>query len=328
VPSLADIQAAFADALLDRTVSVPDFVLGAARRRSDRRFAVYRNNVAAGLVSSLAERFPVVKRLVGDEFFSAMARVYAAAELPRSPLMLYYGETFPTFIESFAPAAPIPYLADVARIEMARGLAYHAADAMPLEVDAFKPLPTDDLGEVRVQLHPSVSIITSNYPIHSIWRINQNPDRFRPISLFAREAVLVVRPCLRVKTLCITHETAAFVSALAAGKTLAEAAGPTAAFESLATLINAKIVIGFGGYSATLLDRRAPAAGDCQRIGSRPDRSGGSIMCAVSAERRPRVIIIDAGFGGFTAAKALANASFDVTLIDQHNYQLFQPLLY
>jgi hypothetical protein len=38
----------------------------------------------------------VVKRLVGDEFFRAIAHVYATAELPRSPVMLYYGETFPS----------------------------------------------------------------------------------------------------------------------------------------------------------------------------------------------------------------------------------------
>src|SRR3954471_18028129 len=41
-----------------------------------------------------------------------------------------------------------------------------------------------------------------------------------------------------------------------------------------------------------------------------------------------RVVIVGAGFGGLSAAKALARAPFDVTLIDQHNYHLFQPLLY
>ena len=43
---------------------------------------------------------------------------------------------------------------------------------------------------------------------------------------------------------------------------------------------------------------------------------------------RPRVVIIGAGFGGLSAAKQLAGAPFDVTVVDQHNYHLFQPLLY
>jgi NADH:ubiquinone reductase (H+-translocating) len=47
----------------------------------------------------------------------------------------------------------------------------------------------------------------------------------------------------------------------------------------------------------------------------------------LSTERR-RVAIIGAGFGGLAAAKTLARAAFDVIVIDQHNYHLFQPLLY
>ncbi len=44
--------------------------------------------------------------------------------------------------------------------------------------------------------------------------------------------------------------------------------------------------------------------------------------------KRPRVIIIGAGFGGLSVAKALANKDVDVSLIDKHNHHLFQPLLY
>jgi NADH dehydrogenase len=43
---------------------------------------------------------------------------------------------------------------------------------------------------------------------------------------------------------------------------------------------------------------------------------------------RPRIVIVGAGFGGLFAARALARAAADVTLIDRHNYHLFQPLLY
>jgi hypothetical protein len=97
-----------------------------------------------------------------------------------------------------------------------------------------------------MRLHPSVSIVTSDYPIHSIWHVNQDLERFVPISPFAREAVLVARPYLRVKTQCITHEIAKFIRALAAGNTLGESIAAATAAESLAALIAARIVIGFG----------------------------------------------------------------------------------
>jgi NADH dehydrogenase len=56
--------------------------------------------------------------------------------------------------------------------------------------------------------------------------------------------------------------------------------------------------------------------------------------CPIEAARRqelaglPKVVIIGAGFGGLTAAKALAKARAHVTLIDRRNHHLFQPLLY
>jgi NADH dehydrogenase len=51
-------------------------------------------------------------------------------------------------------------------------------------------------------------------------------------------------------------------------------------------------------------------------------------MNRTDAAPRPHVVILGAGFGGLSAAAALANSAFDVTLVDQHNYHLFQPLLY
>ncbi|MEY9324474.1 NAD(P)/FAD-dependent oxidoreductase [Sinorhizobium fredii] len=46
------------------------------------------------------------------------------------------------------------------------------------------------------------------------------------------------------------------------------------------------------------------------------------------AERRPRIVILGAGFGGLNAAMSLRRAPVDVTVIDRRNYHLFQPLLY
>lgn len=49
---------------------------------------------------------------------------------------------------------------------------------------------------------------------------------------------------------------------------------------------------------------------------------------APSAEHRPHIVIVGAGFGGLSAAKGLAGVAADVTLIDRKNHHLFQPLLY
>jgi NADH:ubiquinone reductase (H+-translocating) len=48
----------------------------------------------------------------------------------------------------------------------------------------------------------------------------------------------------------------------------------------------------------------------------------------MSSAARPRVVIIGAGFGGLTAARALKSAPVEITLVDRRNFHLFQPLLY
>ncbi|MGB6969134.1 MAG: FAD-dependent oxidoreductase [Methyloceanibacter sp.] len=53
-----------------------------------------------------------------------------------------------------------------------------------------------------------------------------------------------------------------------------------------------------------------------------------SALTRPEAAAHPRVVIVGAGFGGLSAAKELGGTAFEVTLIDQHNYHLFQPLLH
>jgi hypothetical protein len=247
--SLMDAQADFADALLSIGSSVPEGVKGALRGRADRRFAVYRNTVAASLIAALAARFPVVQRLVGVEFFGAMAHEFVVKHPPRSPLLFQYGESFADFIERFAPAAPLPYLADVARLEYLRGCAYHAADAEPLAPSAFAALDGRRLAEFKVRLHPSVFILASDYPVVTIWEANQ-ADSVSPISPRGREAALVSRPFIEVETRRLAPGTDAFLEALKSRSTIGKAVGAGAAAspafsaaEALATLIGANIAV-------------------------------------------------------------------------------------
>jgi NADH dehydrogenase len=51
-------------------------------------------------------------------------------------------------------------------------------------------------------------------------------------------------------------------------------------------------------------------------------------MADTQAAARPRVVVAGAGFGGLTCVRALRNAPVEITLLDQRNHHLFQPLLY
>src|SRR3954453_24008235 len=109
----AQFEMSFADALLNADRPVPCGITAHNAAIPERRFAVYRNNVAVGLRKALQSCFPVVEKSVGEELFPAMALVYLKEQLPGSPQLTTYGNEFPAFIAAFELAVELPYLADV-----------------------------------------------------------------------------------------------------------------------------------------------------------------------------------------------------------------------
>lgn len=185
------MQSAFAAALRDPALPPPGDL--AAPADIAQRFNVYRNNMAFGLARALAAGFPVTERVVGPDFFAAMARDYIRAEPPRSPVLLQYGETLPDFIAGFAPAAGLPYLADVARLEVLRSRVHHAADASALPPAMLARLDAASLQQLRVTLHPACALLRSRHPAATIWAMNSDALPLREIIDWSPEDALVLR---------------------------------------------------------------------------------------------------------------------------------------
>lgn len=220
----AGFEDSFARALLNPQQAVPESIVAEAGTAPARRFAVHRNNFVAGLVKALQARFPVVEKIVGQEFFAAMARAFVAQKPPRTPVLAAYGDEFPAFIAGFAPARALAYLADVARLEAARTRAYHAADAVPVDPSRFATLDPNAVGDIRIDLHPSAAIVRSVHPIVAIWAMNSGERKLAPIEPWHGEDALVIRPHLDVEVRLLPPGAATFLEALGAGRPLREAA--------------------------------------------------------------------------------------------------------
>ncbi len=239
-------QKQFARALLNPSLPVPDGLLRPDGTPATRRFNVYRNNVIVSLTDAIAEGFPVVCKLVGDEFFRFMARHYAAANPPGSPLLFRYGQSFPEFIVQFSSADSVPYLADVARLELARREANHAADAVPLEADCLAAFKADELPHLEFDLIPSMRIVESRFPVLSIWNANLgNGPAEMPAS---GEDVLVARPEMEVEMHRMPPGGAHFLNALLDGTELGHAASLAASVEgfdlasNITTMLQARLI--------------------------------------------------------------------------------------
>lgn len=246
-------QAEFARKLLLREPGLPQGIASHSGARPVKRFNIHRNNVYAGLTECIAARFPVVKRLVGEVFFRALAGEFVEEHPPRSPALLEYGDAFPQFLETFPPLARMPYLCDVARLEWACNVAYNAADAEPMAADALAAVSPENIGITSLLMHPSAQVVASPYPIVSIWETNTRDAEVRRIDdLMPGEIALVVRPRLTVLALKLGPGGDVFFDEISKGSSLTIAANcggwasPAFALtQTLATLLGAGACVGF-----------------------------------------------------------------------------------
>lgn len=223
---LLQTHAAFAHALRDAEAAVPRSIVARATEMATRgRFNVYRNNVYASLVGVLETRFPAVQRLLGEDFFNAMARIFVDQTPPRSPILLYYGREFPEFLATFEPAEDEPYLADVALLEWRMHAARHAADCDALTGVEVARRIDEANGDVVLAFVPAISLVVSPYPVFSLWRANTaDPSEPYPQSFSGSEGVLVTRPALAPEAVRLPNGCGEFISALARGESLQTAA--------------------------------------------------------------------------------------------------------
>ena len=200
-----------------------------------RRLDVHRNHVVAGPVDVLRETFPVVCQLVGNDFFDTMAAAFVRSAPPRSPLLFEYGAGLPAWLPSFEPAAPLPYLADVAQLEWLQQRAAHAADADRPTLEALSAALADAaaLPLLRARLHPSAGVLNSRFAAVSLWRAHQQHDIERALAqvdCHRAEAALVLRDDDDdVCVLPLRAEEAMFIAQLNDGWPLGQAlakAGP------------------------------------------------------------------------------------------------------
>jgi hypothetical protein len=247
---LAQLQRAFSEAILFDSAPVPATIRAASGPAHASRFGVYRNNVFASLINAIAARYPVTRKLLWDDAFNRVAHRYVATEPPRSPVLLHYGESFPQFLRGVGQGVAANYLADIAALEAARTRAYHAADAKPLARDAFTAISPDQWPDLQLELHPSVELLKSAFPVVSVWQANRNGDD-NAIGIWAVECALVARPHLQVEVWPLSVGIYEFLAALAAGQSvgaaISHAASDASDFdlgECFKTLISADIVVG------------------------------------------------------------------------------------
>lgn len=220
--------------------------------------AVHRNTIAMGLINALAASYPTIEQLVGRDWFRACANAYVGAHPPRSPVLALYGETFPEFLSRFAPAAELPYLADVARIDRLWSEAHNARDVACLAPDALARLGSPALFEQRLALHSATRFGYFTNSAVTIWQHHRAAPGGGELQVDgAVEWAVITRPDGAVE--CQRLDLAGFVffERIAGGGTLGEAATAALDIDSGADVAACLARLIAAGAFATLQEDRA-----------------------------------------------------------------------
>ena len=213
-----------ARSLLDPALPVPGGLSPQSESQVRQRFAVYRNNVAVGLVNVLAANFPSTRAILGEENFRIVARNFILAHPPETPVMADYGGAFAEFLAAFPPLAKSPFLADLARLEWLWGRAYHAVDQSPLDAGTLAQTDADVVGASPLVAHPAAALIASSHAVATLFEArNEWPQP--PFDVDEPQAVLVTRPGLEVMVTRLDMPQASFFKALLDGESLSSAIG-------------------------------------------------------------------------------------------------------
>jgi hypothetical protein len=175
MPSLRELQQRFADAAFAPHGTAPEFGV-VPPADGAQRIGIYRTALFANYRNALSASYPVVLRLTGAPFFHAAVDVFVRARPSNSGDLNVYGDAFGDFLADYAPAAALPYLPDVARLEWAQDDAHRARDTLPVPESVLATLaaaPADRLPLLRLALEPSCRLIASPFPVLRIWQVNQ-----------------------------------------------------------------------------------------------------------------------------------------------------------
>ena len=165
MPSLPELQRAFAQDLHNQSAAASAQWISEGRFTAERLFKVYQNNYTLSLSQALADTHPTVDLLLGADFFRQVARGYLESHRSHHGNLHEFGEGFADYLTGLEVLEPHAYLPDVARLDWLCHRVFHAADSQPLSGEELALLPAERYGEARFGFVPASGLLGSDYPL-------------------------------------------------------------------------------------------------------------------------------------------------------------------
>lgn len=171
MPQLGELQQAFAEAIDKGT-----YHAATAAMEADgfalRSVALYRRLIRNNYVQVFKITYPILAQLVGDAYFSTVARGYLTHYPSTSGDLFLYGRHLPVLLQhSEAP----PLLTELARLEWACHEIHHAAESTPVSQAQIQSIASIEPSRVTVRFHEATRLLSFPMPVHRVWLALQ-PD--------------------------------------------------------------------------------------------------------------------------------------------------------
>ncbi len=179
--SLADTQNEFWRALKRCDNNIVTRIHGGERFKPEQRVEVYRTNARSLHVSVLVDVFCVCEKILGNDYFKQIAKNYFNQHPSQSSDLNEYGKAFPKYLQSLILKRPelkeFQYLADLAHLEWNIQKAHFSKDNINLDVTGYQKKCAQDGGNTVLLLQPSVSVMSSMFPVTELWGMHQSDER-------------------------------------------------------------------------------------------------------------------------------------------------------
>jgi len=179
---VGNVSAAFVE-------TADDYLLPSATLEPVERLELYHRQYWYRLLDSIAEDFPGLRLLLGDEAFWVLIESYLESVASHSFTLRHLGQNLPDFISEHAGAVPYAVHAeDLARLEYALCLSFETA--------RYPSISPEELQHARMTLQPHVQLLALRTPADVLWQRavgNQPRGRLRPAARRATRFIAVFR---------------------------------------------------------------------------------------------------------------------------------------
>ena len=224
-PSLLDVQREFRDRIKSQRAEKngTGWLNPQGGVPGEERMAVYADGYAARLNEALAEVYEAVQHLLGKEAFIELTQSYLQQNPSHSHNLSHVGQNMPSFIQNTRFAAELPFLPDLARLELEVAQAFHSFGQPAFDAGCLAALSEEAWEKMRVFFQPFVRLVSSEWPILDIWRARKEPLSEMKVDLVNRpQSVLVHRNGLDVTCEAIDKVQRELLESLLKGAELGE----------------------------------------------------------------------------------------------------------